>query len=463
MTVIIAGERSGAGKTTITLSILAYLAQHQEAVQSFKVGPDYIDPMFHSRVTGRPCRNLDPILTSETYVQRCFAYHGSQTPYSLIEGVMGLFDGIPYQGITDYASTAHLARLLKIPVVLVIDCRSLSGSVAAIVQGYRHFHPEVNLAGVILNKIGGDRHQQLLTTALEPLQIPILGCFFRQQDLTLPDRHLGLVPCGELPHMDDYFDRLAHLAAQQLDWATLLPLLKTPDSLTPPSRQFSLPDLPRLTQSIKLAIAQDNAFNFYYPDNLDLLQHLGADLIPFSPLSTEQLPAIDGLYLGGGFPELFAEPLSSNQPLKTHLTSLIRQGLPTYAECGGLMYLCQTLTTFDGDTYPLLGLLPTAVQMTPKLSLGYRHAEVIPSQSWLHQKTCLTGHEFHRSSLTHPAPTPLYRQQGLLPRDPPHTSGWFTGPLHAAYLHLHWGDRPSLVENLLTRCLAFKKKLSYLG
>ncbi|MFN9174088.1 MAG: cobyrinate a,c-diamide synthase, partial [Synechocystis sp.] len=196
MTLIIAGERSGAGKTTITLAILAYLAQQQEKVQSFKVGPDYIDPMFHSQVTGRPCRNLDPILTSETYVQRCFAYHTVQTPYSLIEGVMGLFDGIPFRGIPDYASTAHLARLLKIPVVLVIDCRSLSGSVAAIVQGYRHFHPDVNLAGVILNKIGSDRHQQLLTTALDPLQIPILGCFFRQQNLTLPNRHLGLVPCG---------------------------------------------------------------------------------------------------------------------------------------------------------------------------------------------------------------------------------------------------------------------------
>ncbi|MEY2984589.1 MAG: cobyrinic acid a,c-diamide synthase [Cyanobacteriota bacterium] len=462
MTLIIAGERSGAGKTTLTLAMLAYLAQHQEPVQSFKVGPDYIDPMFHSHITGRPCRNLDPILTSEAYVQRCFAYHATQTRHSLIEGVMGLFDGIPYQGIADYASTAHIARLLKIPVVLVVDCRSLSGSIAAIVQGYRHFHPDVDLAGVILNKIGSDRHQQLLITALEPLQIPVLGCFFRHQTLALPDRHLGLVPCGELPQIDDYFKRLAHLAAQQLDWPTLLPLLKTPSTLASLPDQFPIPSNLRLTSPVKLAIAQDQAFNFYYADNLDLLQSLGAELVPFSPLDTEHLPAIDGLYLGGGFPELFAEPLSLNHPLKKHLITLIRQGLPTYAECGGLIYLCQSLTTFTDETVPMLGLLPTAVHMTPKLSLGYRHVDVLPSHSWLNQKTRLTGHEFHRSTLSQSAPNPLYRQQGLLPNDSPHHCGWFAGNLQAAYLHLHWGDCPSLVANLLTDCLAFQKKLSYI-
>ncbi|MFM1841371.1 MAG: cobyrinic acid a,c-diamide synthase [Cyanobacteriota bacterium] len=459
MTVIIAGERSGAGKTTITLAILAYLAQQKGPVQSFKVGPDYIDPMFHSRVTGRPCRNLDPILTSQTYVQQCFAYHASQVSYSLIEGVMGLFDGIPYRGIPDYASTAHIARLLKIPVVLVIDCRSLSGSVAAIVQGYHHFHPEVTLAGVILNKIGSDRHQQLLIAALEPLSIPILGCFFRQQDLTLPDRHLGLVPCGELPHIDNYFDRLAHLAAQQLDWPTLLPLLATPSNLNPPPSQFPLAPT-GLTQPIKLAIAQDKAFNFYYADNLDLLKHLGADLIPFSPLSTEQLPAIDGLYLGGGFPELFAEPLSLNHPFKQQLKTLIHQGLPTYAECGGLMYLAQTLTNFEGETFSMLGLLPTQIRMAAKLTLGYRQAHVIPCQSWLHQTRPLHGHEFHRSELTQPSPYPLYRQQGLLPHDPVQATGWFAQNLQATYLHLHWGNHPQLIKNWLAHCLAFPEKLS---
>ncbi len=460
MTLIIAGERSGAGKTTITLAILAYLAQHQEKVQSFKVGPDYIDPMFHSQVTGRPCRNLDPILTSETYVQRCFAYHATQTAYSLIEGVMGLFDGIPFQGIPDYASTAHLARLLKVPVVLVIDCRSLSGSVAAIVQGYRHFHPDVDLAGVILNKIGSDRHHQLLINALEPSQIPILGSFFRQQNLTLPDRHLGLVPCGELPQMAEYFAHLAHLAAQQLDWPTLLPLLKTPPDLASPPSQFPIPAKTHLSNPIKLAIAQDKAFNFYYADNLDLLKYLGADLISFSPLTTEHLPAIDGLYLGGGFPELFADPLSTNHSLKQQLKSLIYQGLPTYAECGGLMYLCQSLTNFESETFPMLGLLPTQVQMAPKLSLGYRRAQVIPSHRWLSQALPLHGHEFHRSKLSHASPTPLYRQQGLLPNDPILETGWFTQNLSATYLHLHWGNNPPLVQNFLATCLAFQKKLS---
>jgi cobyrinic acid a,c-diamide synthase len=459
MTLIIAGERSGAGKTTITLAILAYLAQQQETVQSFKVGPDYIDPMFHSRVTGRPCRNLDPVLTSETYVQHCFTYHASKTPYSVIEGVMGLFDGIPFQGISDYAATAHIARLLKIPVVLVIDCRSLSGSVAAIVQGYRHFHPDVHLAGVILNKIGGDRHWQLLTAALEPLHIPILGHFFRQPDLTLPDRHLGLVPCGELPQISDYFDRLAHLAAQQLDWPALLPLLESPSNLAQPPNQFPVPPA-RNPNPIKLAIAQDQAFNFYYPDNLDLLQHLGAELIPFSPLQSQQLPLVDGLYLGGGFPELFAEPLGQNYPLKTQLKTLIDQGLPTYAECGGFMYLGQTLTDLQNATFAMVGSLPTHTRMTPKLHLGYRQAIALSETSWLYQPSPLYGHEFHRSALISPSPKPLYQQRGLLVTDSMEYSGWTTPTLQAAYLHLHWGDSPSLPGKFLTTCLAFQKKLS---
>ncbi len=455
MTVIIAGERSGAGKTTITLAMLAYLAQRKEKVQSFKVGPDYIDPMFHSQITGRPCRNLDPFLTSENYVKDCFAYHASSTPYSLIEGVMGLFDGVPWQGINDYASTAHIARLLKLPVIFVVDCRRLSGSVAAIIQGYRHFQPEVNLVGVILNQVGSDRHLQLLKAALEPLSIPILGVFFRQQNLTLPDRHLGLVPCGELPEINQYFDQLANLAAQQLDWPSLFPLLETPTNLPAPASLFNIP---AQNPQARLAIAQDQSFNFYYGDNLDLLNHIGFELIPFSPLHDKNISrGIDGLYLGGGFPELFAEQLSQNQPLKHQLTTLIKKGLPTYGECGGLMYLTQNLTDFNAQTFPMLGILPTTVKMGAKLTLGYRQSQVLSPQSWLHQKDPLKGHEFHRSQLTHTSPQPLYRHRGLIAPGQAHEEGWSLHNLHASYLHLHWGAHSQPMENFLGACLAFQK------
>ncbi|WP_298912460.1 cobyrinate a,c-diamide synthase, partial [uncultured Nostoc sp.] len=231
MSVIIAGERSGVGKTTVTLTLLASLRRRDRLVQSFKVGPDYIDPMFHQHVTGRACRNLDPVLTSEAYVQQCFALHSQLSEYALVEGVMGLFDGIGHgqekQKSTDFASTAHIGRLLDLPVVLVIDCSRLSGSVAAIAHGYQSFDPRIKIAGVVLNRVGSDRHLSLLKDSLERLQLPILGVLRRQDNITIPDRHLGLVPTAELPELNALIDRLADLGDTCFDWQRLLPLLKS--------------------------------------------------------------------------------------------------------------------------------------------------------------------------------------------------------------------------------------------
>ncbi len=220
---VIAGERSGVGKTTVTLALLAALAQKSPRVQSFKVGPDYIDPMFHQQATGRPCYNLDPILTSETYVQRCFAHRCQGADFALVEGVMGLFDGA--SGLSDVASTAHVARLLNLPVLLVVDCSRLSRSVLAILHGYRSLDPRVTLAGVVLNRVGSDRHLELLTDALASIDLPILGVLRRQTAIALPDRHLGLVPTAELPHLPEILARLAHLGHTCFDWPTLTPLL----------------------------------------------------------------------------------------------------------------------------------------------------------------------------------------------------------------------------------------------
>jgi cobyrinic acid a,c-diamide synthase len=262
MTLIIAGDRSGVGKTTITLAMLSFLARSGSKVQSFKVGPDYIDPMFHSWVTGRPCRNLDPILTSEAYVRSCFATHCQEVDYALVEGVMGLFDGVSWEtneGQTkDYASTAHIARLLNLPVILVIDCSRLSGSIAAIVHGYRTLDPKINLAGVILNRVGSDRHLNLLKEALEPLKIEILGILRRNNDITIPDRHLGLIPTDELDRLEPLRDRLAYLAKTCFDWEKLFSLLRVAPSCFPSvvSHPFSL------TSPVKIAIARDKAFNF---------------------------------------------------------------------------------------------------------------------------------------------------------------------------------------------------------
>ena len=442
MAIIIAGERSGVGKTTVTLALLAALRQRHQSVQSFKVGPDYIDPMFHSHVTGRDCRNLDPILTSEAYVQECFAHH-SLGQYVLVEGVMGLFDGA--SGHNDVASTAHVARLLNVPVVLILNCSSLSRSVAAIAHGYRSFDPRIQIAGVILNRVGSDRHLELLTQALVPLNLPILGVLRRQDDITIPDRHLGLVPTAELNNLNVVVERLAHLGETCFDWAKLLPLLKC-------GKEGVGKKAKPLKSGIRLAIAQDEAFNFYYADNLDLLQHLGAELVSWSPMRDRLPEGVQGLYFGGGFPEVFAMALTENLPARQSVQAAIQAGMPTYAECGGLMYLCEQIIDFAGNSYPMVGIFPTTAMMGNRLTLGYRQATALQNSPLMTVGDRLWGHEFHRSSLTQSSDQPLLMLQGCDSSLQFPSEGWQRYQVHATYTHLHFGAQPRLAERFLQHC-----------
>ena len=458
MALIIAGERSGVGKTTITLAILSFLSQKGAKVQSFKVGPDYIDPMFHTQVTGLPCRNLDPVLTSETYVQNCYARHAQGVDYALVEGVMGLFDGISLNNCQDFASTAHIARLLNLPVLLVLDCGRLSGSIAAIASGYRNFDPKVNIIGVILNRVGSDRHLTQLSSALENINLPILGVVHREDNLTIPDRHLGLVPTDELPHLKQLFQKLGSLAQSCFDWEKLLPLLIPKISENKPQQSQDL--IYNNSQHPRIAIARDRAFNFYYQDNLDLLVEQGAELVYWSPLEDPHLPLdIQGLYIGGGFPEVFAQNLSENHNLHQEIKNAIAQGMPTYAECGGLMYLCEEIIDFSGKNWPMLGILPTTAIMGAKLTLGYRRAIALQPEGLIPQGQKMWGHEFHRSTLTQLSPKPLFQTQGYLPQDPIQVEGWAKPNLHASYLHLHFGNHPRVVQNFLQTCLAFPENM----
>ena len=439
MAIVLAGERSGVGKTTIALSLLAYL--RQQRVQSFKVGPDYIDPMFHTYVTGRACRNLDSLLTSQDFVQQCFAHHIQDVEYALVEGVMGLFDGA---GGSDEASTAHVAKLLNLPVVLVIDCSRLSRSVAAIVHGYRSFDPAIDLAGVILNRVATDRHLTLLKAALEPLNIPILGIVRRQDSITIPDRHLGLVPTEELPELAGVIDRLADLAQTSFDWSRLLPLLAA-DRRSPTAQS------PHPTQPIRLAVARDRAFSFYYADNLDLLRQLGAELCFWSPIADSLPPDVQGLYFGGGFPEVFAAALAENRAALVSVQQAIAAGIPAYAECGGLMYLAEAIEDFDGSVWPMVGTLPTIATMSPRLTLGYRQATALEDSVAVAKGSSVWGHEFHRSRLRAAPERPLYRLQSYL-CDQPSQDGWGIQSVHASYVHLHWGGCPEIPLRFLKSC-----------
>ncbi|MCL1466405.1 cobyrinate a,c-diamide synthase [Argonema galeatum] len=462
MALIIAGERSGVGKTTVTLALLASLKRRNLNVQSFKVGPDYIDPMFHQYVTGLPCRNLDPVLTNLSYPQQCFARHTQGVEYALVEGVMGLFDGVKGYGEESQprtiheASTAHIAHLLNLPVVLVIDCSRLSGSVAALAHGYRSFDPSIKLAGVVLNRVGSDRHLELLKDALEPLNLPILGVLRRQDNITIGDRHLGLVPTAELPQLDIIIDRLAHLGDTCFDWEQLLPLLRCKKELPIPNFQSKIQN-----PKSKIAIACDRAFNFYYADNLELLEQLGAQLVPWSPLTDPEIPAgVQGLYFGGGFPEIFAQELSSNCSARNAVRAAILSGMPTYAECGGLMYLCEQIVDFNGQSWPMIGVLPTTAVMGERLTLGYRQATALQDSPLLPAGATVWGHEFHRSSLSKAPETPLFEVRGYNSQSLPTQEGWQLQQVHASYVHLHFAGSPQIPSRFLQHCSHFFKVLS---
>ena len=459
MTIAIAGTSSGVGKTTVTLALLAYLKYRGIQVQSFKVGPDYIDPMFHEYVTGRPCRNLDPVITSEAYVQQCFIRHSQGVELALVEGVMGLYDGLGnqlpidnYQLPIPFASTAHIARLLDLPVLLVIDCSRLSGSVAAIAHGYRSFDPKIKLAGVVLNRVGSDRHLQLLKDALEPLEIPILGVLRRQDNISIPDRHLGLVPTEELSELDDIIDQLAHLGASCFDWEQLLPLLKSDTVGAGCTNSLSVGETTVVKPPCRIGVARDRAFNFYYADNLDLLQQLGAELVFWSPLTDELPKGIQGLYFGGGFPEVFAQQLAENKLACESVRHAILTGMPTYAECGGLMYLCEQIVDFEKKSWSMVGILPTTAIMSGRLTLGYRQATVLQDSPIFGAGATVWGHEFHRSHLSEKPTKPLFQLRGY--HSPVTEEGWRLHQVHASYVHLHFGARPEIPRQFIQNCLS---------
>ncbi len=471
MPLVIAGDRSGCGKTTTTLMLLATLRHqrlpHPAVIQSFKIGPDYIDPMFHRYVTGRPCYNLDPVLTSPAAV--CTGFHTRQhiADAVLIEGVMGLFDGTPGH----CASTAQVAELLDQPIALVIDCSRLSGSVAAIAQGYRTLNPNLRFAGVILNRVGSDRHLKLLQAALTEIDIPILGVLRRHQEISLPDRHLGLVPTDELPELDAVVERLVEIGATSFDWEALLPLLKPMHG----DRFDEQKDGQNVgvRARIRIAVARDRAFNFHYAENLEILEQLGAELVFWSPLEESLPPQIQGLYLCGGFPEVFAQQLSENLRAREAVNQAIAQGLPTYAECGGLMYLCTALRNFEGQTWPMVGVLPKTAVMEG-LTLGYRRAIAQQNSPLLLAGTEVWGHEFHHSRLedfqledsrleqapleltgTKPPCQRLFQVWGTDLADQGSPEGWALPHLHASYVHLHWGARPELPKRFLSQCAQY--------
>jgi cobyrinic acid a,c-diamide synthase len=427
---VIAGTHSGVGKTTVATGLMAAFRACGVDVASAKVGPDYIDPGYHARATGRPARNLDAWMCGAEAIPALAGRAGHGADLLVVEGVMGLFDGAA-DGTP--SSTADVARLLDAPVVLVVDGSSMSASVTAVVHGYATLDPSVRLAGVILNRIGSPGHETLLREAIAPLGIPVLGALHRDDALTWRDRHLGLVPVVERPaEVDASLDRLAELIARSCDLEGLERLAAAATELL-----VAEPPLPEPVGRVRLAVAAGPAFSFAYPDNLEALAAAGAEIETFDPLEASALPeGCDGLVAGGGFPEVYGEVLAANTGLLADVADRVRAGLVVWAECGGLLWLA---TELDGR--PMAGVLPAVSSMTERLTLGYRTAVARVGSPLGPAGTELRGHEFHYST-TEPSGDALE----LAGRFGQGRAGFADDRLLASYLHVHLGAAPHMAE-----------------
>ncbi len=451
--IVVAAPRSGEGKTTVALGLMAALRRRGLRVQGYKVGPDYLDTGYQRYAAGAAGRNLDLFMMGEDAVLGALA--GADADVAVIEGVMGLFDG-HRDGVTP-TSTGDVAARLRAPVVLVLDAARMAASAGAVALGFKSFDPSVDVAGVLLNRWNPSRSKVAVEAALDRAGVPALGYLPVAGDLELPSRHLGLVVADELgAEIAGVMDRLGDWVEQHADVGRLLELARsTPEVPVERAAVWPAPSGP----GPRIAIAWDAAFAFYYADNLELLRARGAELVFFSPLEAAELPVCDGLYLGGGYPELHAAGLSANEPLRHALAAAIRDGLPTYAECGGLLYLCESLVDLEGRPWPLVGAVPGRAAMHGRLQgMGYREG-VLASDSLLGAfGTAVRGHEFHYSSCRidrtgahgtgpHVAGHPAYLVDGA-------PEGYAAGDLFASYVHLHFAGYPALLDSWLERCRA---------
>lgn len=465
--IVVAASSSSAGKTTIATGLMAALTRRGHAVAGFKVGPDYIDPGYHALATGRPGRNLDPVLTSEELVPRLLL-HGAMVPgpanLAVVEGVMGLFDG--RLGTGGFGSTAHVARLVSAPVVLVVDAAGSSRTAAAAALGLRGFDPGVNVAGVIVNRVGSARHGRELRDVFDAAGVPVLGIVPRSAGIAAPSRHLGLVPAAERAGSSETIEALSEHLAAHVDLDAVLALAATAPGLdaSPWDPAASLRGRAEEVSGEPLVgVLAGRAFTFRYPETDELLRAAGCRVVEIDPLSDAALPRdIAGLYAGGGFPEVHAAELSGNGALRADIADAIADGLPVVAECAGQLYLGRHL-----DGHPMVGALPASARMTPRLTLGYRRATApapsSPAGTLLSRAgEMVTGHEFHRTVTTPEA--------GSVPAwewdDEPHgfsvdPAGRGAPSVHSSYLHVHWAGYPGLAARFAAAASDFARGSSH--
>lgn len=451
---VIAGTGSGVGKTTFTIGLMAALQQKGYIVQGFKCGPDYIDPSYHTAVTGRVSRNLDSWMFDHETVREMVARASKGADISIIEGVMGFFDG--KSPLVNTGSTAEISMITESPVLLIVNCASMARSAAAIVKGFQTLASGPNIVGVIANQVGSVGHFEIVKAAIEQeCNVPVVGYMKKEQDIDIPSRHLGLIPAIERGELNPFFDKLGGLISETIDIDRLYELAETTEIKNEASALFKQ----REDKGVTIAVAKDAAFNFYYQENLELLEAYGAKLAYFSPLKGEEVPSdVDGLYLGGGFPEEFADELAGNEASKASIHATIMSGIPTLAECGGFMYLTESIVKTEGTEYPMVGIIPGKVKMQKKLAaLGYREIFGTKENFLIDQDQEAKGHEFHYSTFEGAESVPYaYKTKGRFGMK---QEGYLKDNLVAGYTHFHFASNPQLVERWIEACVDHKRKV----
>ncbi|MDD2671322.1 MAG: cobyrinate a,c-diamide synthase [Syntrophales bacterium] len=449
--IVIAGTQSGVGKTSLALALVAALKRRGLTVQTFKAGPDFLDPSYHAVASGRPCYNLDGWMMGKDHVLNLFARASRNADISIIEGVMGLFDGADPAG--SEGSTAEIARWLKAPVLLIADAHGMARSLAALVRGYAGFEKGIRIAGVIANRTGSERHAEWLAQSLAAASAPPLSVSIPKGFLpALSSRHLGLVTADAetLPRIK--LEALAEALEKRADLEGIIRIARG----APPLR---FPDVPSGTgayRKIRLAVARDRAFHFYYQDLFDALEERGCEIRFFSPLADPALPGrANGLYIGGGYPEECAEELAGNVSMKKSILTFAGSGKPVYAECGGLMYLCRSIETADGRKHPMTGVIPAQAKMLSRRKmLGYVEVNLNDDSLWGARGQALRGHEFHYSEISS-GPENGWRCVYDVKRrrsEEPVREGFQRGRVLASYSHLHFASRPAAVDRFVDVC-----------
>ncbi|MBB6214607.1 cobyrinic acid a,c-diamide synthase [Anaerosolibacter carboniphilus] len=452
---VLAGTQSGVGKTTISTGVMSALRKRGFQVQPFKVGPDYIDPAFHTFVTGNKSRNLDSWMLEEETVRGLFVKNAQEKDISVIEGVMGLYDGSGSR--KDVGSTAHVSKIIKAPVILIINGSGMAASAAAQVLGYKMYDSDVEIAGVIINNVSGEKHYHILKEAIErDTKIKCVGYMVKNTAIKLESRHLGLIPSVEVKDLKDKVEEIGSMIEKTVD---IDALLEISEQAVPIDACMS-EDI-WVEDRINLGVASDKAFNFYYEDNLELLKSLGANLIFFSPLHDRKLPeGLHGLYFGGGFPEVFAQELEDNREIRQQIKESIEGGIPAYAECGGLMYLTNAITSVAGERHEMVGVFHTEAKMTGRLQ-RFGYVDITIDQPSVLSKSVeqAKAHEFHRSILMdHMEDDQVYQLEKT--RNGEIIDRWRCGLKRynalAAYAHIHFYCNQRLAKNFIENCRVYK-------